>query len=216
MLAGPAAQPNILPGVCQGELQCAVRAARTTREIRSTAEVLLSSLADCADYTRIRVQLWLLAESGRLAEGSGDLEHSALRPCYDLLGVSWALCERMETAWRLLDQGETSQAIAAAGRAGDHLTELEGHSFVSRTLLECLRARCRATWHIADALDEASFLADCGDHTGARTRADQLLDQLTRLDERGVLSPDELVIAQLAAARWGARPRGTGRGSLAS
>ena len=193
-----------------------MRAARSDRELHRAAEELLAALADCADFARVRDQSWLLAESARLAEREGTIDRAATIASYDRVGLCWALCERMDTSWRHLDRGEPGEAVAAAGRAGEHLVELAGLLPHLPDLLERLRGRCLALWHIADALDEACFLDECGDHAGARSRAELLLSQLEQLNARRLLGPDEQETAEAAASRWGARPTRARSGSWAS
>jgi len=193
-----------------------MRAARGEPEIRDAVGTLIMALCDGVDFGRARDRAWLLAESVRMAELDGTLPREAVLRCYDLLGACWALCERMELGWRRMDQAAPSQAMEAAGTASTHLDQLEGHPLASAGLVMRLRGRVQALWHVADAIDEAGYLAEGGDDAGARARGVQLLDQLEVLAERRALSPDEHDIAEACAARFGARPGVAHRGSWAS
>jgi len=216
MLASIAEHTSTLPGSCRRRPDSPMRAARSEGEVQVATERLVASLADCAEFDRVRDQAWLLAESVRLAEIEGKLSHRAALRCFDLLGICWAMSERMDRGWRCMDHADARGAMECASNAGQRINALEPLLQGSTGLLERLRGRTQALWHLADALDEATFLADCNDHAGARARAKGLLEQLEVLGERRVLGPDEHDIAESAAARWGARPSTAHRGSWAS
>jgi hypothetical protein len=183
------------------------RSPKSAEELLRETTALLRELATGGDWAPQRDRAWLLSEQARLAELAGQLDHARALRCYDLIGAIWGMCERASHAWREIEEGRGSPAMDAAGRMAAHLDTIEEGLGGERGAIERIRGRGRAIWHVADALDEAAFLTSCGDHDSARDRAAHLLEQAAELEQRGVLSPDEREATELAAARWGARPR---------
>jgi hypothetical protein len=214
MQMGLAEHARTLPGTCAQPERADPRQEAVPPARR--AEGLLVALAEGAEPAVVRGQAWLAAEALRAAEANGEIDRRLALWAFDLLGALWTTCDRLDRGWRHLDRGQPSTAMQAASGTTGPIEEIEALSRTDAGPAAQLRARAQALWHLADGLDEAGFLVDCGDHRGARDRARRLLLQVEQLSGRGVLTLDEQDIAASAASRWGARPRNHQGGSLAS
>jgi hypothetical protein len=196
-----------VPCSCRSAVAAGLRPVRSVEAARDATERLLMSLAEGHDQRQVRSALWAMAEGVRVAERRGSIARPEALACYDLLGSAWSLCDQLARAWSLLERAEAARAMDTVSRAGPHIDDLMLVLPGSAGLLERIRARVRGLWHLAEALDEASFLADSGDWAGAKDRAEQLLDQGASLQRQGNLSEDEALLVEDQAARFGARPR---------
>jgi hypothetical protein len=183
-----------------------IRAARSQDEILTSTSALLHELAAGADWAPQRDRAWLLAESAHLAEIEGRLDHAQALRCYDLLGALWGLCRQGDRGWCEIEEGRGARAMEAASGMMDQLDSIEQLLADAQGAIERIRGRARSLWQLADAQDEAAFLAGSGDHSGARQRAIHMLTQAAEIEQHGLLGSDELDRVEMAAARWGARP----------
>lgn len=213
MLMGLAEHAQSLPGTCAQPVRPDPR--RDAEPPTRRVEGLLLALAEGGEPAVVRGQAWLAAEALRSAEAAGELDHRLALWGFDLLGAIWTVCDRLERGWQHMDRGESTEAMQAASGTTAPIEEIEALAPSSAGHAARLRARAQALWHIADGLDEAGFLGDCGDHGGARERARRLLQQVEQLGGRGALTLDEQDIASSAASRWGARPSDLRADSLA-
>ena len=207
MLMGLAEQARCISGTCVLPAATLAPSRASEADLAQNTEGLLSDLGGGADFRAVRDRAWSVAEAVRNAETSGQLPRARALVLYDLVSACWTAADRMAAAWHWLEMGEPAESLQAASSVVQRVDELEALLGAATPPTDRLRGRIQALLQLADGLDEAAFLGDCGDPGAARERANRALGRLAELLDLGRLNPDEQDVAEAAAARWGARSR---------